>query len=183
MILSAGDELVVVPRSTQYLLTPGTVAGAAFQASGRCHYTPVVVPRTLTFDRIAIHLTVEATTGTVRLGIHASNAAGDGPGALILDAGTVSIASGSGGAAPREITISQELTRGIYWLSCQPEYTGTPSAAQLSSAPSYLFSVRTSVTGNSLIGYYQANTGALPSPATVTPTANSSSPAVFLRRA
>jgi hypothetical protein len=74
---------------------------------------PFVVPVQTTFDRIAIHVVNGQTSSVVRLGIYSHNATLDYPGALVLDAGTVSATSGGF----RSITISETLSPGIYWLA------------------------------------------------------------------
>ena len=91
----------------------------AFSAN-RLYAAPFLVPRTMTFDRIAIQVGTGSGAANARLGIYA-----DGtnlyPGALVLDAGIVSVAS----AALVTITINQQLTKGLYWMACLTD--GTPS--------------------------------------------------------
>jgi len=64
-----------------------------------------------TFSRIGIHVTIAQPASVVRLGIRQDDYGM--PGTLVLDAGTV--ASTSTGF--KEITISQPLTIGRYWLT------------------------------------------------------------------
>lgn len=85
-----------------------TVALADGTASAVCFW----VSSSQTFDRIGCEVTtVGAAACVVRLGIYADNGSGI-PGARVLDAGTV--AGDSLGA--KEITISQVLPAGLYWL-------------------------------------------------------------------
>ena len=78
------------------------------------NFTPVYVPQSLTADRIAVNVGIAGSAGAVvRLGIYSPSATTGLPGALVLDAGTV--ASDSTGF--KEITISQALNTGLYWLS------------------------------------------------------------------
>jgi hypothetical protein len=87
------------------------------------------------------------------MGIYADNGLGK-PGALILDAGTVSTASGFG-----TITISQILTGGIYWFA-MAEQGGTPPV--LNAYTSWL---NGEIAGAGP-GWFQGSiSGALPNPA------------------
>lgn len=98
-------------------ITLSTIAGT----NGFAYFTRVLVPVARTFDQIACNTTVAAgTTGTARMAIW-TDVAGR-PGALILDAGTVSTLTTTG---IRGITISQLLPAGYYWLATQNEHTGT----------------------------------------------------------
>lgn len=65
-----------------------------------------------TFDRLAFNVTFASTTGGVcRLGIY--NSDGAVPTSLVLDAGTV----GTTSTGVKQITISQALQPGMYWLA------------------------------------------------------------------
>tara|TARA_Y100000310_G_C20555098_1_gene750095 strand:- start:419 stop:1015 length:597 start_codon:yes stop_codon:yes gene_type:complete len=73
--------------------------------------TPLIVPRNMTIDRIAIDVEVAAAaTKEARLGIY-ENGTNLYPGALKLDAGVVTVDS----TGVKAITISQALTKGLYW--------------------------------------------------------------------
>jgi len=93
---------------------------------------PFVVARALTIDRLGVDIMTAAAAGKVaRLGIYL-----DGtnlyPGALLLDAGTVTVdATGS-----RTITVSQALTKGLYWLGFVSD--GAPGATKGYAPPSIL---------------------------------------------
>jgi hypothetical protein len=74
---------------------------------------PLYFPN-ITIDRIGCIVTTAAGAGSLgRLGIYYSSLTDCYPGALLFDAGTVSVAS----TGNREITISQTLSEGIYWLA------------------------------------------------------------------
>lgn len=79
---------------------------------------PFLVARSMTFDRIAIQVTTLADPSNIRLGIY-----NDGtnlyPGTLLLDAGVVSGAT----TGVKAITISQALTKGLYWLALVSDAT------------------------------------------------------------
>ena len=79
------------------------------------------VARTTTFDRIVGEVTLGAVGSTVRLGIYADTG-GHKPGALVLDAGTID----GNTLSPQEITISQQLVPGLYWVGAVAQ-GGTPT--------------------------------------------------------
>lgn len=84
-------------------------------------YVPVRLAAAKTYDRISIvTVTAAGTTGTARLGLYKGNTGR--PGALVFDAGTVSIITTTGA---KEITISQAVPRGFYFLAMLMEFTGT----------------------------------------------------------
>jgi hypothetical protein len=75
------------------------------------------------FNTIGAYMLSNGGSGSVvRLGIYADNGACY-PGALVVDAGTV--ASSSGAPANLEISISETLSEGLYWLAIAPQ-VGTP---------------------------------------------------------
>ncbi len=86
----------------------------------RIYASPFVVARDLTVDRIVIEVTAADPGKIARLGIYE-----DGtnlyPGALVIDASTVSVAAIAEVAA----TIDQALTKGLYWLVFVSD--GTPA--------------------------------------------------------
>ena len=76
------------------------------------HWVPLWVPKTATVDRIGLEITTGLAGPTVTLAIYDSTAA-DAPGNLVLNAGTIDPSS----PGFKEITISQSLARGLWWLS------------------------------------------------------------------
>ena len=94
------------------------------------YYLPFFVPAKGTFDRIAIQTSsTYVGTGAVRMGIYNNDVATNKPSTVVLDAGTVATTAAS---TVYEITISQTLTGGVYWLAfnmqtapATPRYTGT----------------------------------------------------------
>jgi hypothetical protein len=122
---------------------------------------PFLVGATHSYDRISIHVTTAGAAGKLaQLGIYADS--GGVPGALILDAGNVSVASTGG----KEININQSLARGWYWLACLSD--GTPILRSYQG--SYLFGWLGHTTGVDTT-YYGGMTvaqafGALPDPFT-----------------
>jgi hypothetical protein len=74
---------------------------------------PVYISKTVTANQISTEITTVGTTGAVaRLGIYNSDANFQ-PSTLLLDAGTVSTTT----LGQANITISQALTAGVYWLA------------------------------------------------------------------
>jgi len=114
-------------RTGNYHLFP---LGAAGFSSGllqtftanRLYAIPFIVSRKSTYDRIGMKCTTLSAGHSVRLGIYK-----DGtnlyPSTLVLDCGTVSVAA----TGHKEITIDQQLTKGIYWLVAVSD--GTPIVA------------------------------------------------------
>lgn len=72
---------------------------------------PFVVARNMTISGISIEVTTLASGASARLGIYSDN---DSlyPGSLVKDCGTVSVAS----TGIKTISVTQALTKGIYWL-------------------------------------------------------------------
>lgn len=119
-----GQLAKIKPGVTRWVL-PGWFGynGVSFAiTAGRIYYIPILVTETTTFIRIGIGVDV-AAAGTVELRIYNWN---DGvPGSLVLNAGTVD----TGTVGAKEITISQELTQGNYFLAFRG--TGTPQLVGL----------------------------------------------------
>ena len=79
------------------------------------YYVPIVFNDTNTFDRISIATGASYSgTGAVRLGIYNNDSTTGKPSTVLLDAGTVATTAAS---TNYEITISQSLSAGAYWLA------------------------------------------------------------------
>lgn len=101
-----------IRKTGYYSVPPGGAPTTAIPNEATATYLPLWIDRTVTVDRIGAEVTVVGTSGAVvRLGIYSSAADGT-PSTLVLDAGTISGTS----ATVQEITISQQLTPGLYWL-------------------------------------------------------------------
>ena len=83
---------------------------AALVTAGRIYYIPIFVTETTTYIRIGVYVET-ALAGTADLRIFAWD--NGVPGKLILSAGTVDTSTTGG----KEITISQTLSRGYYFLA------------------------------------------------------------------
>lgn len=87
---------------------------------------PFFVPETKTYTRIGVNIDT-AVASNIRLGIY-NNGAGV-PSTLVLDAGVVS----AGTTGLKEVTISQSLAAGTYWLAYVSDGTSQLSACQYGS--------------------------------------------------
>lgn len=107
--------------ATYYVRSGNTVNATATPAEDTTYYTPIMVSG-ITADRIYI-TTANTFTGTptVRLGLYSNDATLNIPSTLIVDAGTV---SPNTSATSYEITISQTLSAGLYWLAVNLQTLG-----------------------------------------------------------
>ena len=154
---------IVKMISGAYYKTPHLSTATVTVNNNRVYYTPIYIPETTSLDRIAIRTTATFLgSATVRLGIF-NNTSGQ-PSTVVLDAGTVTATAAS---TVYEITISQSLSTGFYWLAmCQqgtapsnPDYNGNSSAGNASNA--LIGAASASPNGNIIVGFIQSSvTGA-----------------------
>lgn len=185
------DFAFAAPRPQQLIPTGASVyvrsptdadaLGTGTVTEDRTYYTAVYLP-TCTLDRIAIRTgsTAPTTGNTTRLGIYA-NSAGNIPGTLILDAGTVNPNSAN---TDFEITISQAVSEGYYWLAFNRQVTaGTQPNFAETDRNVLLTNYRGSISLSSTnVNHYQQDsvTGAFAN--AVSPTASSGdAPVVWVR--
>lgn len=101
----------VTPRLGGYMAPPAVVSTGT-RAEGNLELSPLLVMKAATIDRIGLEVTSSGTSGAVvRLGIYATSSTGV-PGDLVVDAGTIDGTS----ATVQEITISEAVEPGLYWL-------------------------------------------------------------------
>ena len=110
------DAFEIVRIGEYTTLMPNNKVGNKTLAANRLYATPLIVARAMTFDRIAIDVRVADAGKNCRLGIY-KNGTNYYPGALVLDAGIVSVNA----VAVVSIVIDQSLTKGIYHLACLSE--------------------------------------------------------------
>lgn len=98
-------------------------------------FVPFLLQRSITIDRMGIGVTTLAAGEVARIGIYTATLGSDGlaPGTLILDAGTVSVAS----TGDKEATVSKTLGPGWYFTarvdeSTTPRYNGIDDAQAVS---------------------------------------------------
>jgi len=123
-----GGSVVVPPRvKTGYYYTNlGTDNSGNFSVSAgttNLVVQPFYLGASATAVRLAVQVATSAASGVMRLGIYSNSASEDYPSTLLLDAGTVSTAT----TGAKQITISQSLTAGLYWLA----YLSTTGAPNL----------------------------------------------------
>ena len=93
----------------RYYSAPHTALAAVAVSANLIYYMPMHIATKTTFTKIGVEVTT-AVAGNMRLGIY--NAANGVPTSLVVDAGVV--ASGTTGV--KELTISQSLEEGNYYL-------------------------------------------------------------------
>ena len=92
-----------------------TTAGVG---AGAMHASLIYVPRTMTFDQIAIEVTVAMAAGKkANLSLYDMDYTNWKPINLVLDAGAVLCDT----TGVKSITINKQLTKGIYWGVLDPE--------------------------------------------------------------
>jgi hypothetical protein len=164
-----------------YRTVPTTsLTTSATLGNGNLRCTPFWVPSSLTLSKIGAEVTSAGDAGSkLRLGIYADDGTGY-PGALVVDAGTIAGDS----ATVQEITISQALTPGLYWIACavQVVVTTQPTVRVLSANTIQTGATAIPTAGQLWMGYLQASvTGALPGTFTVTVTQTGSVPMTFVK--
>ena len=169
--LCAGDDTRLLGRkqfaaytTARYFcseITNPTGSGAASATADKLYAVPFIVSETTTFTRIGINVTAAASAGKLaRLGIYSSLTTFL-PGTRVLDAGTVSIAS----TGLKEITISQQLTPGLYWLALLVNEAVTVSGAGAPVAYFMILCVSTpGAASTDFVPYRDFSYAALPDP-------------------
>jgi hypothetical protein len=179
----------LTPASADYWVPQGVVGTTTNGFDSTTFYyqmlaaIPIYVPATTTYTGIACFADTSAASSNVRLGIYSPAASGRGPGALLLDAGLIaSTATGT-----REITISQQLTTGLWWLVCVMQTTSGAKLRSVSTTSGYSnpfglipASAILSTAPSANAWTVSSTTGALPSTPTWT-VANAPIPLVVLK--
>lgn len=114
--------------STNRLMTPSYGFGGSTLNANYAYALPVLVERSITVDRIGVNVGIGGGAGSVvRLGIYDDTATGGGPGALIVDGGTVDTT----GTGIKEVSVSQALVPGVYWLVAAAQVGTSPQVTDL----------------------------------------------------
>lgn len=194
----APGEVLTAANVNGYLSNPGYSAGSYYSNPGvgvSTEHTatldsmflfPFLVVEKHTFDRIGVNVSTAGTSSNVvRLGIYSSTS-GE-PGALVLDAGTVSSVT----TGAKTITISQELTPQVYWLAVVSQvgtackltgigfYTDSGSGSGFVSAGSLTPHPEPGVPRSGWVA--TGVTGALPTPAAAAASSLATVPFISLR--
>ena len=107
--------------SGNYYVYPHIAQGQAVMTEDVTNYMAIYIPASTSFDRIACRTGAGFSgTASVRLGIY--NNSGGKPTTVVLDAGLVSCTAAS---TTYEITISQTLAEGWYWLAFNSQTNAT----------------------------------------------------------
>ena len=115
VLANAGGAVSFGFTAGLYYRTVGGGSATLTPVLSQTVYVPFVINETKTFDRIAIGTSTSYVgTGAVRMGIYNNDNATGKPSTVLLDAGTVATTAAS---TIYEITISQSLTAGAYWIA------------------------------------------------------------------
>ena len=185
LIVSGGSSLAINPgyrTNYYYSAFPCIAPGVLSLANNRIHYIPFQVTESVTFTRIGINVTTLQAASVVRLGIY--NSSGGKPSTLLVDAGTVAGTS----TGEKEITISQAMTPGWYWLAWLSDVNSIGVTAEngASSGDTVRVNLGTSTgAGNGVVYIYETfSYAALPANAgtLVDMTGASNPPRIWLRK-
>lgn len=175
----ATTAFVIANRDTSFGFTTGLYyRGLGAQVTltavvNQTVYVPFLIGETKTFDRISIETRGGYVgTGAVRLGIYNNSTSTGKPTTVVLDAGTVATTALS---TVYQITISQSLTAGTYWLAFNMQTAAsTPSFAgvsqQTASSLGYLASTNGAVYPDAGLWLQASVTGAFATAGTLTST-------------
>jgi hypothetical protein len=161
--LAETKNFVIKTQSAIYLRTPAgqqTGAGATTNVS---YYQPIYVNGTITADRIAAYTgPTFVGTASIRLGIYNHDMTTGRPSTVLLDAGTVSATAAN---TIYQITISQSISTGFYWLVFNQQSAPTTSnyfgCGASTAVPNPLMQSTTSPSVAQINGYSQSSvTGA-----------------------
>lgn len=149
-------------------------------SAGITSYSPFFVRENRTFNRIAMSTSsLFSGTASVRLGIY--NQSNGVPSTVLLDAGLVAPAAAS---TVYEITISQALTPGWYWLAANTVTAATTnslSSVTGSAFPNAADLGATSATANMSVSYLQTVSAASSFATAIGVLSNSAVPSITLR--
>lgn len=163
--------------STHYYTAPASNSSVTASLN-LAYYLPLVVVETTKFDRIAIRTASSFSgSGVVRLGIY--NDSGGQPSTLVLDAGTVATSASN---TAYEITISQTLSAGIYWLAFVSQTNATTNNYRATITAYYQTTHGTNTSGSGqAVGWTQGSVSGAFATASVSG-ANFNMPTVWLRK-
>ena len=118
-------------NSGNRFVTPGWFAyggGPMSLSIARLYFLPIIVPSKYTYTGILCNVASALAGITGRMGVYAWS--GGGPGALLLDAGTVSLAT----TGAKEIVISLTLDAGWYFLAFTADGVATMRTVDAATA-------------------------------------------------
>jgi hypothetical protein len=162
----------IVKRQSNVYFASSLVGAASSNIGNQTtYYTPIYIDQTTTVDRILVRTgSTFSGTATVRLGIYNNDVSTGQPSTVLLDAGTISATAAS---TNYQITISQSLSTGFYWVAMCQQGTAPTTPAYFANTPSstsnnfYIFT-STSPGSSVISGYTQSSvTGAFASAGTL----------------
>jgi hypothetical protein len=169
-------------QSGTYIRSAVLVDASAGATHQRATWQPIYVDSTTSFDRLAVR-TASTFVGstTARLGIF--NNTNGLPSTVVLDAGTVAVTAAS---TIYEITISQSLDAGFYWLCFAQQGTAPTTGTYIGTAAggaqfqNYYIVSQTAPNASGTFGYFQNSvTGAFATASS--PTSVTTAPHVWIR--
>jgi hypothetical protein len=154
----------------------GQTTSVRAMVANRLFFVPLVIPNAITATRIGINVTT-AVAGSARVGLY-NDAAGIPSGAALLDAGTVN----TGTTGEKEITISQALTPGLYWIAIVTDNTCSVTAEALGQGANVPNLGSLTGVGGAITCCYQTHTfGALPTVGSLTWEPTKLPPRIWIR--
>jgi hypothetical protein len=106
--------------SGEYYSNSRSAASASVPTNQLCRFSSLFIPSAHAFDRIAIYSSGGAGTNNIRMGVYNNDRATGQPSTVLLDAGTVAVSA----VGVFQITISQTLAAGWYWVAFCPQGGG-----------------------------------------------------------
>jgi len=180
-----------------YTAIRGTVSTNVLLVENTIYYDPIYIPMAASFDRLSFTIATGAgaAENEVRTGIYRTATNGQ-PGARLVDNGRTVIGTSTGAI---DITISQRLAPGWYWLAIipnratgsatQPTVRGAANDASRQPSIYWLGLTAPDLSGGGNVSWRNAETVAdwttytLPATATVTQSTGAAVPALWLRAA
>lgn len=175
----ADGIIALVPPSGNYIRVSASNSSIAAPVN-RIYYTPIWIPKTLTFDRITIRTgSTFSGSGVARLGIYNNDPALTTPTTVVLDAGTVAPTAAN---STYEITINQSLNAGMYWMAFVSQTNATTNNFVTATNPTFQFHIGNNASGlNQFIGWYEDGMSGALTTATTSLTRSSNNVTPLLR--
>lgn len=165
-------------RPGAYTALVPVTSSTTTMGNGNLYLYPVYIPRSVTLDRIGVHMTTIADSGQFRFIVYSDDGTGF-PGNLFADLG------GNAATANAEHVISQPLDAGIYWFGIVLQnYSGTiqPTVRSATTANITPASDTPPIGGASVSCYFVGSiTGTPPSPFPASYSATAHSPRIYVR--
>lgn len=137
------------------------------------------IPQACSVDRISCAVTTVGAGSVFRMGIYRADPVSGLPGALVLDAGTINSAVGTG---VKELVINQALTPGVYFIGGVAQGGVAPTMRAFATGLIIHADAAAAITSPTTFGGFRLDgvAGALPNPFGP-PTYHGSQPRVVLR--